>query len=253
MKKAEKKKSTNVLAALCFAMALALLLSAAGTTLAKYIRRDRGDGAAVAAPFYFSSNLLGTDSPYRQISEPANGEAAEISFTVSNFIDSLRCTSEAISYEYYAVAGDDASGAAIEGSAGRGAVSGNFKTETISISVDKTAFDTDGIVTVVLHTAAPYERTISARFGFEESSGIKWSVAEQSGAVVLELYGGSGGNVTVAWPDGLTPDRTNELLRNAESGAVTFTAAAGESYALTFLKSDPESYFTAESFSVTEA
>lgn len=252
MEKQEKKKFSNVLAVLCFAMALALLLSAVGTTLAKYIRTDRGDGAAVAAPFYFTSDKLSEDSPYYQVSESDGDGGVEITFELANFIDELRCTDETISYKYWVVRGADENGEVIATSEMSGSLSGKFKSEPISIKMKQDAFGDDGVVTVVAEATAPYEKKISARFGFAaQYFGMQWNVAEYGNAVVVTLVWGEGGSVTVAWPNSLVADRTNELLATAGDSAVTFTAEPGESYSLTFLKVNPSQSYSRDSFTVT--
>lgn len=253
MKGQRKKRTlTNVLAALCFTMALALLLSAAGATLAKYIRRDKGNGAAAAAPFYFTSDKLGEDNPYYQINEPGSGGTVEISFSLSNFVDQLRCSPETIEYTCRAVSGTDAAAGAIANTESSGTLSGNFQTNPVVLNLQKSDFGSEGVVTVVVQSAKPYEKTISARFGFvAQQYGLQWQVSEQGNAVVLELAGGDGSDVTVAWPDGLVPDLSNDVFQGAVVGSATFTAEPGVCYALTFLKADAADTFTKDSFTVT--
>lgn len=251
-KQKEKRTLTNVLAALCFAMALALLLSSVGATLAKYIQKDQADGAAVAAPFYFTSDKLGEDNPYYQISEPKSGNTAEISFTLSNFIDQLRCSSENIQYTCRAVSGTDSSAAAISGTESSGTLSGEFQSNTVTLDLQKSDFGSEGIVTVIVQSTSPYEKTISAQFGFAvQQYGLQCQVTEQGNAVVLEVAGGDGGNVTVTWPDALSPDLSNDVFQGMTPGSVTFAAQPGVCYALTFLKTNSSDTFTKDSFTVT--
>lgn len=252
LKENKNKKLTTVLAALCFTMALALLLSAVGGTLAKYITSDKGNSAAVAAPFYFTSDKLSEDIPYYQVSEASGGERAKITFSISNFIDDLRCTSEAIDYKYWVVPGSDINGEPIATSEVSGTLSGEFTTEDVTIIVNDELFSEDGVATVVLETDKPYTKVIAARFGYaEQHYNMRWSVEEEGSAVVLNISGGSGGTVTVAWPSGLTPDRTGSILSGAESGSVSFTAQPGVSYALTFFKANSADSYSAAGFSVT--
>lgn len=252
MEKQTNRKFSNVLAALCFAMSLALLLSAVGTTLAKYIRTDKGNGAAVAAPFYFTSDKLSADSPYYQVSESPEDGSVEITFELSNFIDELRCTDETISYEYWVVRGADDTGEVIATTENTGTLSGKFKSESVSIKMKQEVFGDDGIVTAFVKTTAPYEKIISARFGFAaQYFGMQWRVVEQENAVVVNLAWGEGGTVTVAWPASLVPDRTDAILSTAGDSAVTFDVNPGVSYALTFLKTNSAESFTKDSFKVT--
>lgn len=104
MRKQKKKKIQfqRVLAALVFLVALALLLSTVGATLAKYVNQAAKNGAAAAVPFYFVSDRLKEDPPYYQISEPAEGEAVTVTFSLSNFVDELRCTEHPLQYTCWA-------------------------------------------------------------------------------------------------------------------------------------------------------
>lgn len=252
-KRHEKKRTlTSVLAALCFTMALALLLSTVGATLAKYIRKDKGNGAAAAAPFYFTSDKLSEDNPYYQINEPGSGGTVEISFTLSNFVDQLRCSTETIEYTCRAVSGTDISAESIANTESSGTLSGSFQSSPVVLNLQKSDFGSEGVVTVIVQSASPYEKTISAQFGFDaQQYGLQWQVTEKGNAVVLELVGGDGSDVTVAWPDGLVPDLSNDVFQGAAVGSATFTAQPGVCYALTFLKANPADTFTKDSFTVT--
>lgn len=252
----KKKKRISVLAALCFVTVLALLLSTAGVTLAKYIAESGGDGAAVAKPFYFSSDKLAEDMPYYQIDEPDGEETVTVSFTLSNFVDKLRRTEGTVRYTYRAVSGAEPSAAPITGTEGTGEFQGTgFETAPeIVLNLKRADFDADGVVTVVASATSPYEKTISAQFGFTARQHLlQWVVTEQDNAMVLELAGGDGRNVTVSWPDTLSPDLSNSVFEGAASGTVTFAAEAGARYALTFFKSDPEGVYTEADFSVRAA
>ncbi len=252
MRKQKKKKIQfqRVLAALVFLVALALLLSTVGATLAKYVNQAAKNGAAAAVPFYFVSDRLKEDPPYYQISEPAEGEAVTVTFSLSNFVDELRCTEHPLQYTCWA---ENAASEVISGTERSGSLSGDFQTETITLTLEKSAFGGDGVVTVAAQSTEPYVKTVSARFGFTARQGeLQWTVEEQEGAVVLELAGGGGSAVTVAWPASLLPEPMNALLSGAASGEITFTPQPGTRYALTFLKKNPKISYVKEDFTVTE-
>ena len=252
----KRKKVTSMLATVCFLTALALLLSTAGVTLAKYISQQKSSGAAVAKPFYFSSDKLGEELPYYQIDEPAEGGNAEITFTLSNFIDRLRRTEGALHYTYQAVSGSGPEGTAIAGTAGQGDFAGtDFETTPeIVLTLDPAAFEQDGTVTVIATATSPYKKTIGARFGFaSEESEVQYAVSTQGDAVILELSGGDGGGITVAWPSELTPDLTNTVFQGASANSVTFVPETGKRYALTFLMTEHGKEYTAQDFTVTQS
>ncbi len=245
----KQKNKLPILAALCFLTALALLLSNGAVTLAKYVLENQSAGTAVAAPFYFASDKLDGSNPYYTVSEPAEGADVEIAFTLCNFIDDLRWAKEDISYSCTV---ETASGSVIErdGAKASGTLSGKNSTANISLALQKSDF-TDGPVTVTAK-AAPYEKTISARFGFSQfSDGLQWSLEEQDGAAVLLVTGGDGTGVTVTWPDAVTPDPRG-ILRESSAGSGSFTAEPGVCYALVFLKTDPAAACRKDMFTVTK-
>ncbi len=245
----ERRRHRNsVLATLCFLTALAFLLSGGAVTLAKYVMEHRSVGTAVAAPFYFTSDTLGEGEPYCPVQEP-EGDVVTLTFTLSNYIDSLRYSPEKISYTCTASAAD---GTAIslekEGATPTGELSGKNAEKTVTLILSKSDF-TGGPVTVTAQ-AAPYGKTLSARFGFSDHpDGLQWAVTEENGALVLEISGGDGSAVTVAWPDTVTPDPSSDLLTVSGTSG-TFTAASGVRYALVFLKTDPGA--GTEGFTVTQ-
>ncbi len=253
----KRRKPESVLAALGFTMALALLLSAAGTTLAKYVKSDRDQGLAVAAPFYFTSDKLepvsGGQYPHYQIDDPGPGEEVQIRFDLSNFADQLRHTGEKIDYTLAVTAGDGGA-VAWTGSEASGSLSaGGERTNTVTMTIPRESFGSDQAVTVTAAATAPYEKTIGAQFGFvPRQYGLQWDVREEDGAVVLELAGGSGKEVAVTWADGLIPDPANPALQGASANSAVFTAESGVRYALAFLKQDPGGTYDKASFSVTE-
>lgn len=245
----KKTRKNSVLAALCFTMALTMLLSAVGSTLAKYIAQDGGSGTAVAAPFYFSSDKLSEDNPYYQISKPEAGGTVNITFTLSNFVDQLRCTDELIFCYVQVISGTDPEGVPVKFKSAR--LAGGFHTTTMSFDLRESDF-TDGVVTVVAECETPYVKTLSARFGFSDRQHeLQWTVSEQENAVVLEVGGGNGGAVAVAWPDTLLPDPADAALSGASGGSVSFSLQPGVRRALTFLKKDPLLSYSKEDFTVT--
>lgn len=252
-KRGDKKKiKRSLLVALCLLTAGALTVSAGVVTLAKYITQNQGEGAAVARPFYFSSDKLGEDSPYYQIDEPGEGQVVEISFTLSNFVDTLRRTDTDIHYEYRVINGD---GQPIASAGGQGTLAGTGFTTTpaIELSLAQEDFGINGVITVEAESTSPYEKLLSAQFGFAaEQRELQVVVGEQGDAVVLELAGGNGGSLTVSWPDTLSPDLSNTVFEGASPGTVTFIMESGARYGLTFLKHDPSITYTVADFTISQ-
>lgn len=242
-----QKKIRNAAAALCFTVALVLVLTSMGATLAKYRREHISSGMAAAAPFYFTSDKLSADRPYFQ-TDPADSEGmVEIRFTLSNFIDDLRTTDKEIRYTLRTLSG----GSEIAGAGKQGTLSGAKQTEAVTLPVRASDFGEEGKVTVIAEATSPYQKEISAEFGLSaREEGLVWQVKDENGTVTLELAGGEGQSVWVSWPGGLVPDPVNSLLQSAEDGRAVFTAQAGERYALVFLKTSPETSYGKADFSV---
>lgn len=238
----KKPRLTDVLAGLCFVLALTLALSSAGATLARYVAEDSSQGMAIAAPFYFSSDKLSDAAPVYAISEPQGSEQAEISFDLYNYVDDLRRTGVNISYTITVYRGVGTAGTELRDKGSSGTLSGSGRSEqAVSILLDRSDFGGETGVTVVARASAPYEKTISASFQFTPQGGesLTGSLAAQDNALVLTISGGSGSTVTVTWPVGLTPDASDSIFAGASGNSVSFTADAGVRYALNFLRSDP--------------
>lgn len=247
------KKLISIAAALCFTMALVLLLTSMGATLAKYRKEDKSAGTAAAAPFYFTSDKLKESAPYYQIGAVGEDETAQISFTLSNFIDDLRSTEKEIRYRLHTLSGGTEIPVTMEfsGSGNQGALPAGKNTQTITLSLRKSDFGEDGAVMVVAETTSPYEKTLSASFGFSApQSSLQWDVREEKGAVVLEVSCAEAETVSVSWPSGLVPDPADALLQGSGNGPASFSAEAGKRYALVFLKENPETAYQKANFSV---
>ncbi len=246
----QEKKKTSMLATLCILTALAFVLSTGAASLARYAMERHSDGTAVAAPFYFTSDLLGEEPPHTQLAPPESGDTVDLVFTLSNHIDDLRCSQANISYICDAYAGSKL----VSLSPAQGSLRGGTQTDTVvTLKVNKSSFN-DGPVTVVAKATAPYEKELRGEFSFIESgtTGIQTAVREENGAVVLELAG-SCELAAVTWPAGLIPDPSCEYLSNASAGdtSANIFYAPEERCALTFLKTDPNSTYQKSDFTVT--
>ena len=247
--KGKKGLSNRVLAALCFTMALVLLLPGLGATLAKYARQDKQNGMITAAPFHFECEDL--EQPYHQLSEPAEGTQVEITFTLTNYKNEFTYTIPTIEYTCWV----ECAGETIERAEAKasGQLAGNECSDVpVTLTLERSDFGEDNTVRVFAQSTAPYVKTVSAEFGFStQINELQWTVEEQNGAVVLEIYGGSGDPVTVTWPAALTPDPYNEILQGVSGNSVTFAPQPGVRYALTFLNPQGGTY-NKEDFTVTK-
>lgn len=243
------KKKTSLLTALVILAALALLFSGGAVTLAKYIASRSSEVAAVARPFYFTSDKLEEGGAYYQL-DSVTGDSVKINFQLLNYVDDFRCTDVDFTCNYTVTT--DAGTTLATGS--RSFTGGTPTAEgPVSLDVDALNFEDGRNVTVTATVEQPYKKTISAKFGFAMGQQqLSSKVTEQEEAVVLELGGGDGGSVTVGWPATLIPDRSNPTLSGAAANSVTFTAESGVRYAFTFLKSDAALHYSETDFTITE-
>lgn len=237
----KKEYHISPLAALGILAALALLISAGSITLAKYISVWNKTDAAIAKPFYFCSDKLGLENPYYQLTSTGE-DTVQVSFTLQNYVDDLRCTPVDFACDY---AVRDSDGVLLTAENAQGQVSftaNSAHSETVTLSVDASLLSGGKSITATATTTeeSPYQKTISARFGFSMGAGqITGELTQEDNAVVLSIEGGAGESVTVNWPNSLAPDRTGSVLSAASGESVTFSAESGISYALAFLKTDP--------------
>lgn len=248
----KKVKKPSVLAALCILTALALLFSGGAATLARFLSQSQSEGVAVAKPFYFTSDKLAEDSPYYQIDPNPDGDGS-VSFQMRNYADSYRRTNFDFAFTWKVTADD---GTVLKEPVTVDFSGSSAQEQDLSCTVAAAYVSGGREITVTAYTEQPYSETLSARFGFGEGSGaIEYEVSSQDSAVILEIFGGNGGDVSVSWPegDGLTPDKTNPALAGASGNSATFQAEKGVRYALVFFKKDPSSSYSKGDFTVSGA
>lgn len=258
--KAEKKRG-SLLATLCLLTALAFVLSTGAVSLARYAMERRKDDVAVAAPFYFVCDKLSADEslPYTQLPQPVSGDTVEITFTLSNHIDDLRCSQKNIAYTCDAYAGEDQ----IPGAHAEGTLSGGEKEDDlVTLTIKKSQLE-EGRVTVAAKATSPYAKELKGEFGFaagEEASGLQTDLREENGAVVLEVVADITLDqvVEIIWPEGLTPDPSCLYLDKNSYGSVDLSNRTAQvagpldgRFSASFLKTDPDQSYEESDFQVS--
>lgn len=247
--KTAKQKKSTVLVTLCILTALAFVLSTGAVSLARFVGEHNRTGTAVAAPFYFVSDSLDESCPYTQLPMP-QGDTVTFSVTVSNHVDSLRCSDREIQYSYVLLS---AEGDELDSATGCKLPGGTEKNQTHEFSVNRSIFET-GAVTVRVTATSPYQAELSGQFGLEGygSTGAAKTVREENGAIVLELIEPNS-EVTVTWPSTLVPDPGCAYFEEIGLNATSATLSVGNTkrLALTFLKTEPTLTYTEDDFTVT--
>lgn len=212
----KKRRAAAVISVLLVA-ALSLLMI---PTFAKYIVKKGEQSEITSQNFYFSSNFLKSgEVPTYEI------YGNSVTFTVRNYIDSLRINGTAIDFTVTADSGTvDISNGSLTG-----AVSSS---KNITLSYDFAADEPQKEITVSATGTGEFTQTLSAKFIFIHYDGLRYEIKDQPNRDYAELYiytGNTAGNVTMNWNiANLVIDETNDYIfgnttLNAAKNSVTVT------------------------------
>ena len=234
--------------ALVLLLALAMVSGIANVS-AKYLRQGTNTGYFRAKEFYFSSNMLGVDTPEHII----NATYSSVSFDLRNFTDALHfteettyCTLQLGVKEGGSITGESLSAYTIE-------LDGNScKSETVTLSGMKP--DITYTVTATAKTGLKYEaatgytQKLSATFRLSNlDEGFYYYLTNEYGVYTLEVWAENvSGNVTIKLPDGLEPNNLNarmtDIMNNDGGNYTEFTITDNVSF------KDPGGSWTYEFF-----
>ena len=227
----KKRRAAAVISVLLVA-ALSLLMI---PTFAKYIVKKGEQSEITSQNFYFSSNFLKSgEVPTYEI----YGDS--VTFTVRNYIDSLRINGTAIDFTVTA----DSGTVRISNGSLTGAVSSSknitfgsltgavSSSKNITLSYDFAADEPQKEITVWATGTGEFTQTLSAKFIFIQYDGLRYEIKDQPNRDYAELYiytGNTAGNVTMNWNiANLVIDETNDYIfgnttLNAAKNSVTVT------------------------------
>lgn len=212
----KKRRAAAVISVLLVA-ALSLLMI---PTFAKYIVKKGEQSEITSQNFYFSSNFLKSgEAPTYEI----YGDS--VTFTVRNYIDSLRINGTAIDFTVTADSGTvDISNGSLTG-----AVSSS---ESITLTYHFGSDEPQKEITVSVTGTGEFTQTLSAKFIFIQYDGLRYEIKDRPNRDYAELYiytGNTAGNVTMNWDiANLVIDETNDYIfgnttLNAAKNSVTVT------------------------------
>ena len=197
-----------------------------GGVFAKYVYDNAGSNLLSAKEFYFTSNLLKEEGSKYVL----NSTATEISFTLGNSADKLRCSQDDIIYD---ISVTNKSGGTvpeiIDGNTEHKLLGGSVSQVTITLTnLEK------GETYIVTSTGkAGYKQTLMAEFTVSENEENVYKHLEISTDNAYLLFTiwteNVVGELQVVTPAGLIPDNTNPILREvynysgAEYGEIIFT------------------------------
>lgn len=241
IEKVKKNKKISTLAMFVLLTALALLLSFGAYTMARYFSEHENQAAAVAKPFYFSSDRLSAEAPepYYQLEAQDDVDEINVKFELRNFVDSLRITDESFSVDCHAedIFGNEIAGT---GSTVNFSNSAGASVREVTLSLDKELFESGATIRVVAVSSGMYEKRLSATYGFTAiQNTITYIVEDIGNMVLLHLGGGSTGQTAaINWREGLIPDTSDVLFANAVGSSASVSVESGRIYTFTFYKQD---------------
>lgn len=179
-----------------------VLVSLVGGISAKYVYEIMEKNLISAKVFYFESNLL-REEPVEYVLNPT---ATSITFTVSNGVDELRYSEDAIDYTVsYQVDGEvfSLSGGTLE----------NNQVNTASITID--GLQKGKTYDVQVTGTAGYRKRLQATFTVSDTDKNLYKHLEQNNNYVLLTVWTENlsGDVEIEFPDGLIPDGSDSILR----------------------------------------
>jgi len=190
----EKKKHSHIRIIVYIAVAASILLLILGSVLAKYVWNKSNDHLMSAKEFYFTSDLLTTDTKKYVL----NSNTDKISFTLGNNADELRFSDDDITYTVTIKFKDSddpctATATPKEGTLNKGAIS------TVKIDVSDLVVGKTYIVTAT--GSAGYEQTLSAEFTVSDNNANLYKHLQVTDEYVL---------LTV-WTENLSGDLTIQV------------------------------------------
>ncbi len=233
-------------------LASALVFSAVGGVLAKYITRSAGQDVAMAHEFYFTSDLLTREGERHSLSSGTDS----ITVKICNFEDNLRYST--LDIDFTVTVTDGESGKTV---AGR--LTGNSKNQAvIEIGSGKTLdmdVESGKVYTVTAKGENGFSETLTAVFTVlpEEGTVYKYAEDEEYYVTLTVWTQNISGNVQIAYPGNeLVADSTDKVMKNVSQSASGFTDTlnfdgAYSSYKYRFFKKDTTKKYTAENFTVS--
>lgn len=218
--------------------------------LAKYIKKVNNNIQINSTDFYFTSDLLDVPAPNGTFPEYTLGKGTNtITFRLNNYEDDLRFTTIDIDYEIKVTNLSDAIVFEETGTL-------NASSTKNSKQFDITSLASDTYIVEVTSTS-PYIKQLKGKFIIQDvEDDITYTVSDGAGSTVVMLtisVNDYSGNINIKWPDGVFPDNSDPLLKdaiNTTNYIVNFNSYS--EYTFVFFKNDTSVVFTNADFEVTK-
>ena len=225
-------KKRKVIAAVSVLLAVTLLLCVI-PTLAKYLSKKGSQSELTSQNFYFSSNFLKSDEePTYEI------YGNTVTFSVRNYIDSLRVNDTKIDFTVSAEGGtvNKTSGSLTEA----------LPSADITLSYEFAAKELQKVIPVSVTGTGKFTQTLKAKFVFIKPDSLTYKIEDQETQDYAELYiytGNTAQTVEITWNNAqLFIDETNDYVfgkLNATKDAVSaIEIPADTTVKIVFFKND---------------
>ena len=219
----------------CGLLAFMAVFALAGAS-AKYLHKTETQGQAVAAEFYFTSDLLGETAANHTVTALDADGTASVTFRLQNHADELRYAAVDIAYT---VTAENTSGAACTVTPDSGKMpAGEGHDAAITLSGLKPG----QTYTVTARATAPYTAELTGTVTVRSSNNeVRCTVEDKTQYVEATVrtvdYSGT---VQLTYPAGLIPDNTDPLMDGWQTGGDTtkeFTMGPNSAHVFRFFKS----------------
>ena len=116
---------------------------------------------------------------------------------------------------------------------------------SVSISFDNL---TPGTYTVTATATKPYTKTLQARFTIVSTDyELSYSVSDAPNSPYLKVTVTTtdySGDIVISWPEGVLPDNTDPLLKNADGQSCVISVKAQSEYTFQFFKTNPSNNYS---------
>lgn len=208
-----------------------------------------------AKNFYFESDLLNSNT--NPVSYAYQRGIDSISFELKNNIDELRYSDVEISY---VVTINTLDGKQVVDKSGNtvNEITGKLTNQNIESKKIEFTNLAEGNYVVIAKSKSPYEKTIQANFTLTGNDyNITYEVSDSKDSPVMRLTvitKDYAGDVTINYPEGVSPDSTDSKFSSVNSGFAQSSVAihfdANSEYTFQFFKKEPTRVFSKENFSV---
>lgn len=239
--KLRKKKIILLLSLFCISIFFISIVSA------KYIHKTENTGTITAKEFYFKSDLL--DGGTHTVT--ASGDTASVTVRLMNHEDALRCSETDISYTI-SIKNNDGTEVTAEGSDLTGIIKGgvcNDKDVTINgLQPGKT-------YTITASTENYYSKTLTGTIKVNSTDrDIHTAISDKEAYIEVTVWSREyAGTVKLDYCQGLIPDNTDSLLKDAKNATASTPAEvtladwkADTSHVFRFFKNDENKKYKAE-------